>query len=258
MELIDTHCHLTFEDLLKDVDSVLARSVEANVTSWINVGTTLDQTKKAIQLAGENENVFATAGIHPHDADSVTAEDLAELKALAASAKIVAIGETGLDFYYDNSDRYAQKELFVQEIEIAKQLKLPLIIHSREAFDETLDILDAHGQGIEKIVFHCFGGGENKAKTLLDRGYYISFTGIVTFKKADLARRTAAMVPLNRLMVETDCPFISPEPMRNQKTNEPALMIHTAKRIAELHKMSLEEFAKKTTQTAKKFFNLPS
>jgi len=256
MELIDTHCHLTFEDLLKDLDGVLSRSVEAGITSWISVGTTLDQTKKAIKLAAEHQNVFATAGIHPHDADSATAEHLAEIKALAASPKVVAIGETGLDFYYDNSDRYAQKQLFTQQIKIAKQLKLPLIIHSREAFEETLDILDQHAQGIEKIVFHCFSGGENKARTLIERGYYISFTGIVTFKKADLARRTAAIVPLDRLMVETDCPFISPEPMRNQKTNEPALMIHTAKRIAELHKITLEDFAKKTTQTAKKFFNL--
>ncbi len=256
MELIDTHCHLTFEQLAGDVAGVLERSVAAGVTGWITVGTDVSESQKAIALANKYDNMYATAGIHPHYAKDVSTETIEQLREAAHNEKVVAIGEAGLDFHYNFSKQLAQKQVFIEQLKIAADLDLPLIVHSREAFDETIEILDDFGAAIEKVVFHCFGGSAEQAKIVLDRGYYISFTGVVTFKNADDARRAAAAVPVDRLMVETDCPYMSPAPMRKQKTNEPGLMVHTAKLLAEVKNVDLETLAAATTATAKEFFGL--
>lgn len=257
MELIDTHCHLTFEQLADDIEAVLARSVVENVTGWITVGTDPQQNRKAIELADKFKNMYAAIGIHPHDARDVTAETLIELKELAQDEKVVALGETGLDFHYNFSSQSDQKRAFVAQLTIAKELNLPVIIHCREAFDETMEILDQYSRGLKGVVFHCFSGSAEQAKIILDYGFYISFTGVVTFKNADLIRKAAKIVPVDRLMLETDCPYMSPEPMRKQKINEPALMIHTAKHLAELKQIDFTDFANAVTATSKNFFDLP-
>jgi TatD DNase family protein len=256
MKLIDTHCHLTFEDFTRDIDGVIARSLAVGVTEWITVGTNLQENRKAIEFAERFENMYAAVGIHPHDAKTVTAQMLAELKKMAQHKKVAAIGETGLDYHYDFSPRQQQKEVFAEHLKIAAELSLPVIIHCREAFDETMQILEEHRSTVKKVVFHCFSGSPEQAKVVLDKGFYISYTGVVTFKNARIKQEAARIVPLDRLMLETDSPYMSPEPMRRQKVNEPALMIHTARFLAELKQMDLEDFAEAITATSKDFFGL--
>ena len=225
MELIDTHCHLTFEPLAGDIEAVIERSRAAGITGWITIGTDPQHNQKAIELAG--------------------------------NVKIVAIGETGLDFHYNFSKQTAQRRIFVQQLKIAQELNFPVIIHSRDAFEETIDILEQFGSGVKKVVFHCFSGSPEQANLVLDKGFYISLTGVVTFKNASKTQQVAKIVPTDRLMLETDCPYMSPEPMRKQKINEPALMFHTAKFLAELRQMSLSDFAHAVTATSRSFFSLP-
>ena len=254
--LIDTHAHLAFEPLLSDIDNVLKRSIDAGVTRWITVGTDTEENPKSIALTEKYENLYAALGIHPHYAKDVTAEDLAELERLLKHEKVVAIGETGLDFHYNFSEQPAQKELFKKHLVISANLNLPVIIHSREAFDDTMAILEQQGGSIEKVVFHCFTGTADQAKVILDKGWYISFTGVVTFKHTEHVREAAKVVPLDRMMLETDCPYMTPAPMRKQKTNEPALLVHTAKFLADLKGITFETLAAKTTETSREFFKL--
>ncbi len=254
MNLIDTHCHLTFEQFA-DIDAVIQRSIAAGVTGWITVGTNLEDSRKAVGLANRFENMFAAVAIHPHEAKSADQKAIAELKELAKNKKVVAIGETGLDFHYDFSTPQQQRDCFIRHLEIAAELNLPVIIHSREAFDETLKVLGNNGD-ISKVVFHCFSGSAEQAKAVLDKGYYISFTGMVTFKNAEKTRKAATAVPVERLMIETDAPYMTPEPMRKQKVNEPALLVHTASFLAELKGMELTEFAQQVTATTRHFFAL--
>jgi TatD DNase family protein len=260
MELIDTHCHLTFEQLAGDIEAVIERSRAAGVVGWITVGTDPQHNRKAVELADRFDNIYATVGIHPHDAKDVTAKGLTELKELASSEKVIAIGETGLDFHYDFSPRQDQRRVFEAQLEIARELNLPVIIHCREAFDETIDILEQF-EGLKGrlkgVVFHCFSGSAQQARIVLDHGFYISFTGVVTFKNAEKTREAAKIVPPDRLMLETDCPYMSPEPMRKQKINEPALMVHTARFLAVLKEMDENDFARAVTNTSKSFFGLP-
>jgi TatD DNase family protein len=260
MELIDTHCHLTFEQLAGNIEAVVDRSRAAGVVGWITVGTDPQHNREAIELTEWFENMYAAVGIHPHDAKDVTARTMAELKAIARSEKVVAIGETGLDFHYDFSPRQDQRRVFEAQLEIARELNLPVIIHCREAFDETIDILEQFiglkGR-LKGVVFHCFGGTAQQARIVLDHGFYISFTGVVTFKNAEKACEAAKIVPVDRLMLETDCPYMSPAPMRKQKINEPALMVHTARFLAELKEMDPADFARAVTAASKSFFGLP-
>ena len=256
MELVDTHCHLTFEPLAEDVPGVIARSQAAGVTGWITVGTSLEDNGRAIELAAKYKNAYAAVGIHPHEAKTGDAVALAELKRSAQQDKVVAIGETGLDFHYNFSKQPDQARVFVAHLDIARALSLPVIVHSRNAFDETVEILGHAGGGLKGVVFHCFSGSADQAQQLLDRGYYLSFTGVVTFKNADATRAAAQVVPLDRLMVETDAPYMSPEPVRKQKPNEPALMVHTARLLADLKGVSLEDLAQATARNAAKFFGL--
>ncbi len=258
MELIDTHCHLTFKPLDADVESVLERSKAVGVTSWITVGTSLEDSQRAIEFADRFDNLYATVGVHPHDAKEVTADTLTQIKQLAQDINVVAIGETGLDFHYNFSKQPDQLRVFAAQLKLAAESNLPVVVHSRNAFDETMDVLDRYGSRLRSVVFHCFSGSPEQAKQVLERGYYISCTGVVTFKNAEQARRAAKLVPLERLMLETDCPYMSPEPMRKQKVNEPALMVHTAKFLAQLRGMALAEFAAAVTATSTAFFALPS
>jgi TatD DNase family protein len=256
MTLIDTHCHLTFEPLSEDVPGVVERSRAAGVDGWITIGTLLEDSRRAVALAGRYENMYAAVGIHPHDAQSADTRTLEELKEVARHEKVVAIGETGLDFHYNFSKQPDQKRVFAAHLDIARELGLPVVIHSRNAFDETMEILDGCGRGLAGVVFHCFSGSAEQARLVLDQGYFVSFTGVVTFKNAESTREAAEVVPLDRMMIETDCPYMSPEPVRGQKPNEPALMVHTAGFMARLKGVSQEDFARATTRTAVGFFGL--
>jgi TatD DNase family protein len=256
LKLIDTHCHLTFDDLARDIDAVIERSIAAGVTSWITVGTGPGENQKAITLTQRFENFYAAVAIHPHDAKTVTQDTIADLKKLATNPKVVAIGETGLDYHYNLSLPEDQRRVFAQHLDIAAELNLPVIIHCREAFDETMALLQSRGSGVKSVVFHCFSGSAEQAKIVLAQGFFISFTGVVTFKNAQKTQRAAEVVPLDRLMLETDCPYMSPEPMRKQKVNEPALLIHTAKFLADLKHMELTNFASAVTTTSRNFFNI--
>jgi TatD DNase family protein len=254
MELIDTHCHLTFDGLAQDIDGVIERSCQAGVTDWITVGTDPEHNQKAVELAERFENMYAAVAIHPHDAKTVTAYTMHQLRELAKHPKVVAIGETGLDYHYNLSSPEDQRRVFAEHLKIAAECSLPVIIHCRKAFEETVQILDEYSSSIRKAVLHCFSGSAEQAKIVLDKGYYISFTGVVTFKNAEKTRAAAKVVPLDRLMLETDCPYMSPEPMRKQKVNEPALLIHIVRFLAELKGMSLTEIAQAVTDTSRIFF----
>jgi len=257
MELIDTHTHLTFGELAGGIDDVIARSIRAGVNRWITVGTDIEQIEKALELANGHDNIFAAVGFHPHIAKDISDEDIGVLKEYARNRKVVAIGETGLDYHYNFSKQNAQKAVFRRQLRIAEELALPVVIHCRNAFDETLAILDEFAGRLKDVVFHCYGGTPRQTETLLERGFYLSFTGIVTFRKSDEARAAAAVVPLDRMMIETDCPYISPEPVRNRRPCEPAMLIHTARKLAEIHGMPVEDFAAAVTRTSNRFFNLP-
>jgi TatD DNase family protein len=258
MELIDTHCHLTFAELAGDIEGVIARSKAAGVIGWITVGTDVEQIKKVLALVSGYDNMYAAVGIHPHYAKDASLEDISFLKTTAKGEKVVAIGETGLDYHYTYSEVEAQKKIFRAQLEIAAELALPVIVHSRNAFDDTIQILDEFSGKLKNVVIHCYSGTAEQAEVTLEKGYYISFTGIVTFKKKnEEAIEAAKLVPLDRMMVETDCPFISPEPVRNRRPCEPAFMVHIARKLAELKGMDLVDFASKVTTTSKQFFNLP-
>ena len=257
MELIDTHCHLTFAELAGDIEGVIARSKAAGVIGWITIGTDRAQIEKVTALVPQYENMYAAVGIHPHYAKNASPQGLAFLKTAAQGDKVVAIGETGLDYHYTHSEAQAQKELFRKQLQIAAELALPVIVHSRNAFDDTMKILDEFEGKLKNVVIHCYSGTAEQAKVILQKGFYISFTGIVTFKKKnEEAIEAAKLVPLDRMMVETDCPFISPEPVRNRRPCEPAFMVHIARKLAELKGMDFTDFAAEVTTTSKNFFGL--
>ena len=259
MKLIDAHCHLTYESRHagSDIDAVLKRSRDAGVTGWITIGTDAEESVKSVELANRFENMFATVAIHPHEAKTANDKTLGEIRQIAGNKKVVAIGETGLDFHYEFSTREQQRDSFIRHLELAAELNLPVVIHSREAFDETIKILEEHKGRLKGVVFHCFSGPVEQAKAVLENDWFISLTGVVTFKNANITRDVAKYVPLDRLMIETDAPYLSPEPMRKQKVNEPALLVHTAKFIAELRGMELADFAEAVTATTRRFFSLP-
>ena len=256
MELIDTHAHLTFPELESQVDDVLARSREAGVVGWVTIGTDAEQVVKAVELAERFENMYAAAGIHPHYAKDVGEGDIERLREFAVTGRIVAVGETGLDFHYNFSGQDMQRDLFRQQLQIAADTNLPVVVHTRNAFDESMAILGEFEGRLKNVVIHCYGGDAEQTELVLGRGYHISFTGIVTFKKSYELREVAKMVPLDRMMVETDCPYISPTPVRNQRPCEPAMLVHTAATLADLHGLSLEEFAERVTATSKRFFGI--
>ena len=256
MKLIDTHAHLTFEDLENQVDAVLARSIEAGVTRWITIGTDKEQNEKVLSLVDGYDKMWAALGYHPHYANEITDADMALLKEQFGHTKIVAVGECGLDYHYNNVVAENQHRLFRQHLEIAAALGKPVIVHTRDAFDDTMNILAEYTGKLKNVVIHCYGGDKEQTQLVLDRGYYISFTGTVTFKRSEALREVAKMIPLDRLMIETDCPYISPHPVRNTRPNEPALLIHTAQCLADVHGISLKAFAEKITKTSETFFRL--
>lgn len=255
IELIDSHCHLDEERFDPDRDEIIARARASGVTRMITIGASgpMSANHAAVRLAVEHEGVFATVGIHPHNASSVTPEVLAEIERLARQQKVVGIGETGLDYYYDNSPRPQQIEAFRLHVRLARKVKLPIVVHLRDAYDDAAGVLREEDAGEVGGVIHCFSGDRANARTFLDLGFDISFSGIATFKKADEIRAVAAEVPADRFMVETDAPFLAPIPHRG-KRNEPAFVVHTAALLAQVRGVSLETLgATSTANTVRRF-----
>lgn len=261
MIFIDSHCHIDGEAFNEDRDEVVARAREAGVKAMLNIGTGKphgDDFRKAVAVAEKYENVFASVGVHPHDAKEY--DDKAEshlIDLVKSSTKVIAWGEIGLDFYYDHSPRDVQTKVFRRQIRTARELNLPIIIHSRDADDETVEILreECSGKDFRGGIMHCFGGSAEMALNLMEIGFLISFAGNVTFKKADNLREAARVVPLEKLLIETDCPFLTPVPFRG-KRNEPSFVVHTAKFLAEFYGIELEKLANQTTNNFVDFFEL--
>lgn len=260
MNFIDSHCHIDGEAFDADRDEVVERAKKAGVKAMLVVGTGdphKGEVAKAVETSEKYENVFASVGVHPHDArvyDDAAEETLANL--VKSSKKVVAWGEIGLDFYYDHSPRDVQIEVFIRQIRKAKELGLPIIIHSRDADAETVEILTRECSYPNfKGIMHCFGGTAETARALLDIGFLISFAGNVTFKKAENLREAARVVPLEKLLIETDCPYLTPVPFRG-KRNEPAFVVETARFLAEFYGIELETLANQTTRNFLDFFNI--
>jgi len=252
--LIDTHTHLDFNQFDADRNDVIYRAQEADVAGMITIGIDLKTSLKSVEIAEQHPNIFAAAGIHPHDASDATEEDFEGLKELYQHPKVVAIGEVGLDYYRNLTVPETQRKVFRSFLDLAKELDLPLIIHTRDANDEILSILREKNKIGWRGVFHCFSGDIYMADKVLDMGFYISFTGTVTFKNSN-AVAVAKHIPVERLMVETDCPFMAPVPHRG-KRNEPAFVQYIAQRIAELKGISFAEMANTTTKNAMELFGL--
>ncbi len=255
-KLIDTHCHLTHGRLQQDTAGVMARAAGAGVIAIICAAADLRESAAAAALAGKMDNVYCLAGLHPHDAQKAPEDYIQKLQLLSADAKNVAIGEIGLDYHYDFSPRENQRQIFAQQLELAGQLDKNVVIHTREAFQDTMAILAESGFDGTRVVFHSFTDGPQNTQKILDIGAMVSFSGIVTFKNSDALRESAAIVPDDRLLIETDAPFLSPEPVRKMKTNEPANVAHVATAVAAVRNSTIEKIAELTTANAIRFFGL--
>jgi len=237
----------------EDRDEVIRRAGEAGVAWILTVGSNLGESQKAVEIAREHERVLAAVGVHPHDAKNVTQEVYPQLKDLARGKKVVAIGEIGLDFYRNLSPPEVQKEVFRCQIQLARELRLPVIVHDREAHRETIEVLRAEKAFEVRGIIHCFSGDFQMAKEALDLGFYISLSGIVTFSKTALLREVIKEIPLESLLVETDSPYLTPVPLRG-KRNEPAYVRYTAAKVAEIKAITVEKLEEVTSENFLRFF----
>ena len=252
MELIDTHCHLFYKDLKNDLDNVLNRANELGVNRFITVGTNLDDSRECLILADAHENIYASAGVHPHDSKDAPEDYLVQIAELMTSSKMVALGEMGLDYFRNISDPKIQLNIFREQLALAEQLQKPVIFHNREADEDVIKLLSEFPN--IRGVAHCFSSTLDTAKTFVEMGFYISFSGNLTFKNSHLPD-VAKELPLEKLLVETDSPYLSPVPFRG-RPNEPGRTRFVAEKLAEIHGVSLKIIADKTTENATELFNL--
>ena len=254
--LIDSHAHIQGEEYSGEVEVVIARAREAGVDTIIAVGGAgeISSNDDAVALADSYANVYATVGMHPHDAKEVGAAVLGKLRNLTGHSKVIAVGETGLDYYYSHSPHDVQRRVFTDFIQLARETELPLIVHERDAAKDAAELLRSEGVGVRGVI-HCFTGGYQSARTYLDLGFYLSFTGIITFKNAGALRDVLRQVPLERMFVETDSPYLTPVPYRG-KRNEPAYVKLVAETVAKVKNLPLEEVARSTTQNVKDLFGI--
>jgi TatD DNase family protein len=260
VQFVDSHCHIDGPEYDSDREEVIARACEAGVTTMLNVGTGDPHSgafERAAELAEKHIEVYCAIGVHPHDAKLFDDAVEQRLRSLAKqSSRVIAWGEIGLDYHYDHSPRELQREVFRRQLRIARGMDLPVVIHSREADDDTIQILRAELSGYERAgVLHCFGGSLRMAEEAIDLGFHVSFAGNLTFKKADDLRGVAQRIPLDRLLVETDCPYLTPVPYRG-KRNEPARVVETVKCLADLRGVALEEIAKLTSANFWQLFGM--
>jgi TatD DNase family protein len=255
MTLSDTHAHLDFPEFDTDRHAVVQRALTSGVEFIINIGINLETTRTALSLAHNYPEIYATAGFHPHNALEAVPDAIANMETLATNSRIVAVGEVGLDYYRDISPRSRQQEVFRSMIDLAKRHQLPMVIHTRNAHQDTLDILDNEGVPARGGVFHCFSGDLEFANEVLRRGFHISFTGNITYKNSRLPQ-IAGDIPLEKTLLETDCPFLSPMPHRG-KRSEPVMVLSVAKTLAEIHGVSVDTVGKTCTQAARDLFGIP-
>ena len=256
ISLIDSHAHLELEPLVEQTQAVVARAVAAGLIGIITVGIDLQDAKVALGIAEQFDMVFAAVGFHPHNAKDVGDDSLLQIEKLCENPKVVGYGEIGLDFFRNRSPHDRQLEVFEDQIELAKKINKPIIIHLRDAYEEGLKVLEQHGPYTAGGVIHCFSGDESDARRTLDLGFHISIPGTVTYRKNDKLRRIVATIPDNRILLETDCPFLSPEPMRG-KDNEPANIIHTARKVAEVRGVDVRVLGSLAASNAINLFTLP-
>lgn len=253
MKLIDTHAHYDDSRFDEDRFQVLDRLFDSNVLAIINMGCDIKSSEKSLEMAQRYENMFAAVGVHPEEVNEVAEDYLARIEQLAANKKAVAIGEIGLDYHYDGFDREKQIRIFREQLILAGKLDLPVVIHSRDATEDTMTIL--HEITPKKAVMHCYSGSAETAKELLKLGLYISFTGVITFKNSKKALNALEVVPMDRLLLETDCPYMAPVPCRGERCDS-GLIQHTAAKIGELKGFSTDEIIEKCNKNAISFFNL--
>lgn len=256
---IDSHCHLDEVRFDADREEVIGRALAAGVAQMVTVGASdgMQANHAAVALAVAHAAIHATVGIHPHDARLVDDAAIAELRGLAANPRVVAIGETGLDYYYDHSPREQQREAFRRFVALARECGLPLVIHLRDAYDDAVTILREERAAEIGGVIHCFSGDRGNARDFLDLGFDLSFSGIVTFRTAEELRAVAAMVPADRFLIETDAPYLAPIPHRG-KRNEPAFVVHTAAAIAAVRGESVVDVIRATSANTRRLFRLPA
>jgi TatD DNase family protein len=255
--VIDSHCHLDFPDFGDELPEVLTRARQAGLVAMICIGSGRDlgSARAAVALAGREADVFASVGIHPHDVGSMTSETWLALEELARAPRVVGIGETGLDYFYDHSPRDAQRAAFRRFVALARAVKRPVVCHIRDAHEDAAGILAEEEARQVGGVIHCFSGGVTDARRYLDLGFHLSFSGILTFKNAHQIREAAAAAPLDRLLVETDAPYLAPVPHRGRR-NEPAFVVSTLAHLAELRAIPFEDAAAATTANAQRLFRL--
>jgi len=251
--LFDTHVHLNDEQFNEDLQEVIARAQEAGVATMMVVGFDRPTIERAMELTDQYEFIYACIGWHPVDAIDMTEEDMQWIEELSSHPKVVALGEMGLDYHWDKSPKDIQKEVLRKQIRLAKKVKLPIVIHNREATADIVEILKEERAEEVGGIMHCFSGSPETAMECIDMNFYISLGGPVTFKNAKKPKEVAAVVPLNKLLIETDCPYLAPHPYRG-KRNEPAYVRLVAEQIAEIKGISIEEVAEATTRNAKKLF----
>lgn len=259
MKLIDTHAHLDDESFDEIRDDVIARAAEAGVERMIAIGCTRESSGKCVELAHRYESVWAAVGLQPNYCGEVEEGDWEAIVQLAKEARVVAIGETGLDRYWDHTPFDVQEDFFARHMRLSRETNLPFIVHMRDCGDDILRMLKAEAaNGPLRGVMHSFTGDAKLLEACVELGMYISYAGMVTFKKSDELRETVQLVPLDRLLVETDSPYLSPHPHRGQRPNEPALVVHTANCLAEVLSMSLDDLAAQTSQNAEQLFPFSS
>ena len=254
--LIDSHCHLDMKDFNKDRGEVIGRARKEGIVHMISIGIDVKSSESALALARQYSFISATVGCHPHDADACGTRDLETLSRMAAEPEVVAWGEIGLDYYRNYSKKENQRKIFEAQLDMARAAELPVIIHDRDAHHEVYATLEKMGKGERKGVIHCFSGDMDLAEAFIALGYYISIPGTVTYKKAVQIKEVAAKIPLGRMLVETDAPFLAPVPRRGRR-NEPSLVTHTAREIARLRDIPFETVSEQTTRNARKIFGLP-
>ncbi|MCU0572992.1 MAG: TatD family hydrolase [Syntrophobacteraceae bacterium] len=254
--LIDTHAHLDFPELARDLDSVLDRASRAGVREIVTIGIDLESSRKAVNLAGRHERIYATVGIHPHGARRIDHATLESLRRLAGGDKVVAIGEIGLDYYRDRQPRPVQQECFRQQVELACELGLTAVFHVRDAHEDFLRLVEPYADKLRRGVLHCFSGDWAVAEAALALGFHLSIPGTVTYPRAEAQHEVVRRCPVERLLIETDAPFLAPVPFRG-KDNEPAYVLYTAQKIAQLRGCALDEVARHTTRNARDAFGIP-
>ncbi len=253
--LIDTHTHLDDSRYDADREAMIQRAREAGVDTFVTIGCDLPTSRAAVALADRHADVYATIGVHPHEVKRIEEDWYNELRRLAEHPKVVAYGEIGLDYHYNHSAPEQQRARFREQVSLARELRLPIVIHTREAQDDTITILKEENAAEVGGVFHCFSGDAWLAKDALDLGFYLSFSGVITFQNATMLRDIVKTVPLDCILIETDCPYLTPVPYRG-KRNEPAYVRAVAEKIAEIHKTSVDTIAEITCKNARDLFRI--